>query len=230
MMSELLDLWHGDTFDRMEPDRCGRLRPRRYFRHPDGREVPAMEGGGAQSWTELIDVLTADGTAISNSTTEAIVCPDFNIPGFYMAPGRVLRISAFGVFSNVTPTPGTLTMRVRWGTPPASGVQLLATAAVALDSAGAHTNALWQLQAILGCRTTGATGTFMSSGNFVYFTTAATVPSLMGSTGTPGASGNAVSAAADMTTAKVLSVTAQFSSATSPTNLTCQQRLIEVLN
>jgi hypothetical protein len=190
-----------------------------------------LKGGGAQTWVELLDSITADGTQISNTVTETIVCPDFNIPAFYEYPGRTLRLWAFGVNSNVVTTPGTLTARVRWGG--VTGTVLLASAAQGLDTT-AHTNALWALQAHIVCRTAGSAGTFMSGGWFECFnllssTAANLLPALLGSAGAPGASGN-VAVTVDTTVAKLLSITAAFSVATSPTNLTCQQRVIEALN
>lgn len=190
-----------------------------------------LKGGGVQGWEETLEATIADGTQISNSTTETIVCPDFNIPAYYMAPGRTFRLWAFGVNSNVVTTPGTLTMRVRWGG--VAGTLLLASAAQGLDTT-ARTNALWYLQAYITCRTAGATGTFMSGGifgqiNLLSSTAANLLPAILGSAGTPLASGNAA-VTVDTTSAKLLSITGQFSVATSPTNLTCQQRIIEVLN
>jgi hypothetical protein len=186
---------------------------------------------GAQNWEETLDLLTADGTQISNSTSETIICPDFNIPAYYMSPGRTLKISAWGVCSNVVTTPGTLTMRVRWGG--VAGTVLLASGAQGMDTT-ARTNALWALEAWITCRTAGATGTFNSGGvwyqyNLLASTAANLLPALLGSAGAPAASGNA-NVTVDTTTAKLLSVTAQFSVATSPTNLTCQQRVIRVIN
>lgn len=194
---------------------------------PDWR----LKGGGVQGWEETLESTTSDGTQISNSTSETIVVPDFNIPAYYMAPGRTFRLWAFGVNSNVVTTPGTLTMRVRWGG--VAGTVLLASAAQGLDTT-ARTNALWCLMAYVTCRTAGATGTFMSGGffqqiNLLSSTAANLLPALLGSAGAPLASGNAA-VTVDTTTAKLLSITAQFSVATSPTNLTCQQRIIEVLN
>ena len=190
-----------------------------------------LKGGGAQTWVELLDSIIADGTQISNTVTETIVCPDFNIPAYYMYPGRTLKIWAYGVMSNVVTTPGTFTARVRWGG--VSGTALLQSAAQGLDTT-AHTNALWQLTALIVCRTAGASGTFMSGGflqcfNLLSSTAANLLPALLGSAGTPGSSGNAA-VTVDTTAAKLLSVTGQFSVATSPTNLTCQQRVIEALN
>lgn len=194
-------------------------------------EVPyvpyRLKGEGSQAFLEPLDIIDADGTQVSNTTTETIICPDFSIPGFYMTKYKTLYIWAFGVNSNVVTTPGTLTMRVRWGG--VAGTVLLATAAQGLDTT-ARTNALWNMEAKIVCRTAGATGTFMSGGiwaqiNVLSSTAANLLPALMGSAGTPLASGNAA-VTVDTTTAKLLSVTAQFSVATSPTNLTCQQRII----
>lgn len=226
----MLDAWAGDTIVKEERDRFGRPFERIYFKDHKGNLTPAIAGAGNQAWVEPLDGIVADGVQISNTVTETIVCPDFNIPAYYMAPGRSLRLWVFGVISNVVTTPGTLIIRVRWGG--VAGTVLLASAAQGLDTT-ARTNALWAAQAVILCRTAGATGTFMSGGimqniNLLSSTAANLLPALLGSAGTPLASGNAA-VTVDTTTAKLLSVTAQFSVATSPTNLTCQQRSIEVL-
>lgn len=191
----------------------------------------ALKGKGSMAWLEPLSLTVVDGTQVSNSTAETIIAPDFSISAFFMFPYRTLYVWAFGVNSNVVTTPGTLTARVRWGG--VGGTQLLATAAQGMDTT-AHTNALFQMQGFITCRTEGATGTFMSGGSFNQFnllasTAANLLPSLMGSAGAPGASGNAA-VTVDTSTAKLLSLTAQFSVATNPTNLTCQQRIIIVTN
>lgn len=219
----------------MNPNQLNRPLVRRGFFQrveddPLGMRTPTQQQQGANNWVETLDSLTSDGAQISNSTAEAIVCPDFSIPAYYMVPGRTLEIWASGVMSNVVTTPGTLIVRVRWGG--VAGTVLLASAAQGLDTT-ARTNSLWALQAFIICRSAGATGTFMSGGMFwgnVLSSSAANLlPALLGSAGAPLASGN-VAVTVDTTTAKLLSVTAQFSVATSPTNLTCQNRIIKVIN
>lgn len=222
------DVWAGDTVV---------IGGRTYFKTPKGRLVPA-QGGGAQSWEELVESITVDGTQISNTTTETIICPDFNIPAYWWSPGRTIRIAAAGVVSNVVTTPGTLTMRVRLGG--VSGTTLLRTADLSFDDV-AYTNALWSMDATIVCRTIGSTGTFMSSGTFRLATQRASaelannttlfsaLAALMGSAGTPSASGNAAVTVSTVV-ANLLSITAAFSLSTSPTNLTCQQRLVEIMN
>jgi hypothetical protein len=180
---------------------------------------------GAQTWVELLDAIIADGTQISNSTTETIVCPDFSIPARHSAPGRMYQIEAFGVLSNVVTTPGTVTFRVRWGG--VSGTVLVASAALALDTT-AHTNFGWYLKVSIVCRSAGATGTFMTGGHVQLGDTLVSTAANLLPTVLP-ASGNAA-VTVDTTTAKDLSLTAQFSVATSPTNLTAQHRAILLFN
>lgn len=228
--------WHSLT-DRFPWSRYTRIMRRRYpgYRLLDswvnpGDESWRLRGGGSFPYVEPLDSIIADGTQISNSTAETIVCPDFSIQPYYMAPGRTLRIWAFGVISNVVTTPGTLILQVRWGG--VGGVVLLKSAAQGLDTT-ARTNALWCLSAHVVCRAAGASGSFMSGGfihqiNVLSTTAANLLPAMLGSAGAPLASGN-IAVTGDTTVAKLLSVTATFSVATSPTNLTCQQRVLEVL-
>jgi len=184
---------------------------------------------GVQGWEELLDGLVTNGTQISNTVTETIVCPDFNVPAYYMAPGRVLRITAYGLVSNVVTTPGTLAFWVRWGG--VSGAILCASNAIAMDTT-ARTSYPWMLQALVTCRTAGTGGTMNSFGwvmtpDTLSSTAANLLSNMMTSAVSPGANADVTT---DTTIAKLLSVTAKFSVSTSPTNLTCQQRIIEVLN
>lgn len=186
---------------------------------------------GQNNWVETLDSITSDGTQISNTTSETIICPDFSIPAYYMSAGKTIEIYASGVSSNVVTTPGTLTMRCRWGG--VAGTLLAATGAQGLDTT-ARTNAAWAMYLQIVCRSSGATGTFLTSGwfgayNILSSTATNLLPALMGSAGAPSASANAA-VTVDTTTAKLLSLTAQFSVSTSPTNLTCQQRILKVIN
>lgn len=185
-----------------------------------------LRGEGSQAFLEPLDVTIADGTQISNTTTETIICPDFNVPGFYLAPYKTLYWWAFGVLSNVVTTPGTFILRVRWGG--VAGTVLLQSGAQNLDTT-ARTNSIWCAEGWHVCRSTGSSGSFMSGGimhnNVLSSTAANLLPALLGSAGAPLASGN-VAVTVDTTIAKLFSITGQFSVATSPTNLTCQQRIL----
>jgi len=185
---------------------------------------PRRRPRGAQTWQEMLNAILADGVQISNTTTETIVCPDFSIPAYYMAPGRVLRITAGGKCSNTT-TATTLTYRLRWTAAPAA--LLLASDALLLDSV-ARTDFSWYLSIVVVCRTEGSTGSFMTMGQLQQnngIQSAANLQQAVMPKNSP-----AAVTSVNTTVASLLSLSAQFSSAASPTNLTCVQRIIEALN
>src|SRR6266404_3633867 len=118
--------------------------------------VPARRvGRGSQGWEELLDSTIADGTAVT-AAAATIVCPDFNVPAFYMLPGRTLRIYAAGTISTVITTPGTGVWGVSWGT--AGAVVLAKTAAHNFLTTSVTTLAGWNITVYVTCRTAGATG------------------------------------------------------------------------
>lgn len=153
---------------------------------------------GLQTWQEALFVNTVSGTAITGISTEALIFPDIVVPAGYLTLGKRLRMSADGQISFAA-TPGTLTVRVRWGG--IAGVVLATSAAVT----GANvTNLTWRFYFDIICRSVGATGTAMATGSFE----SAAIPS-------PSifylpASAPAV-ATIDTTIAKNLSFTGQFS-------------------
>jgi hypothetical protein len=180
---------------------------------------------GAISYSECLDAIVTDGTQISNTTTETIMCPDFNIPSFYMQPNRVIRITTYYECSNVVTTPGTLTFRIRWGG--VAGTVLCASGAIALN-ATARTNFngynIWTIV----CRTAGSAGSMSTHGLCLPNNTVANVSAQLLYIAPQ--SGTSVVGSVDTTVDKLLSCTAQFSVTTSPTNLTCQDRIIELVN
>lgn len=63
---------------------------------------------------QLLNVQTADGTALT-AAAEGLLLPVFRMPARFMKPGRTLHVILFGKASNAVTTPGTLTLRARWG-------------------------------------------------------------------------------------------------------------------
>jgi hypothetical protein len=103
---------------------------------------------------------TADGTAIANSTAEALVFPDQTVPANYMQDGRGLKLRATGKYST-TSTP-TLRLRLRWGG--LAGTLLADTTAITCPSA--VTNALWVLDMDIITRVNGSSGSLYVNGLF----------------------------------------------------------------
>lgn len=174
----------------------------------------------------------ADGVQILNSTTETILFPDYqfaaNDPAIEV--GSVLNIICYFDASFVITTPGTLTMRVRWGG--VGGVVLAATGAYAPDPTAALANRSGKLECGIWVRGIGTAGSMFAMGTWTlndYDDASATTLQgnlAMGAFGSAGANTPAA-VAVDTTIAKALSVTAQFSVATATTQITGHNRIIE---
>ena len=64
-----------------------------------------------------LTVITADSTQIANTTTEtAFSNGHFNVPANSLIVGRTFRITAGGIVSTKATAPGTITLKLRWGT------------------------------------------------------------------------------------------------------------------
>lgn len=183
-----------------------------------------------QIWEGLIVTDgSQNGATISNTVTETILFPDITIPALYINDGKIMRYTAWGKFSNIVTSPGTLTFRLRWGG--VSGTILAQSSAISLN-ATAQTDIMFQIWCDLVCRTNGSTGTILSMGMVelaAQLAASNNQPNFMGSAG--GASGNTPAAVTvDTTTNQALSLTAQFSVANTGNSITGMVRTLEDLN
>lgn len=189
-----------------------------------------------QYWSENLLAATASGTAINTSTTETILFPNVTIPANYMADGRCLRIRAFGAYGT-TATPA-LTFALRWGG--VAGTVLAKTGAMVTTSGvggGASMTAPWSFEAVIQVRANGSSGSLMTNGEVILYTstlgTAGTVtnygmpqPLASGSTGgtTP------VAVTCDLTADTALSITALWGTSNAANNIQGLNYTIEALN
>lgn len=107
----------------------------------------------SNSWNQSLITQQVDGTALASSTTAtSILAPaaKFVLPSNLLAVGTKLIIRADGRISTVVTTPGNLTLDVRFGS-----VVVWNGAASALTVV-AQTNAAWNLEVELVCRSIGA--------------------------------------------------------------------------
>lgn len=172
-----------------------------------------------QAWVETLTWATASGTAVANTGTETILFPNVTIPANYLADGRGLRLRAYGAYGT-TATPA-LTFTLRWGG--VAGTVLAKSGAMVTTSAvggGASMTAPWSFEADIQVRANGSSGSLMTNGEVILYTstlgTAGTVtnygmpqPLASGSTGgtTP------VAVTADLTADTALSLTALWGAA-----------------
>lgn len=182
-----------------------------------------------QFWAEGIAWATADGTAIANTTTEAIIFPNILIPANYLADGRVLKITAYGRHGT-TGTP-TLVFALRWGG--VSGTVLAQSGALTCGSA--VTAAPWKIELLIQVRANGATGSLFVMGEAMCWDDA--VGSTGSATNAPGiaamcSAGAATPAAVtvDLTADTALALTADWSAASASNTLTGHMYLLESVN
>ena len=114
-----------------------------------------------QTWRETLYATTSDGTAIT-AAAETIMVPDFTLPANYLYPGRVLKYSLFGRQSTAITTPGTITLRLRYGG--VAGTVLAASGAFAPDPTAAATDLTVAVEWYVVCRLQGSSGTAMAFG------------------------------------------------------------------
>jgi len=184
--------------------------------------LPPTIKNSRQYWCEMIAWATADGTAVANTTTEAIVFPNVTIPANYMQDGRALFAKLRGRWSNVVTAVPTLTWACRWG-----GVTgtVIATSGAIVTPATATTNAQWAVELEIQTRSNGSAGTVFAMGSVTMHEDAAPtfgtvtnygVVSPMGSAGVAAPAAVAV----DLTADAALSFTADWSAANASNTLT----------
>ena len=178
----------------------------------------------------VVDV--ASGAQILNTTSETIICPDYtfsaNDPRIYQ--GAAFNIRAWFDVSNVVTTPGTLTLRIRWGG--VAGTVLATTGAISLSTT-ARSNYSGSIDADLVVRSIGSAGSMFCMGRAFLNdvpVAADSLPQGIYTMGSAGANVPAVVGSLDTTTAKALAVTAQFSVATATTQLTNHVRILKAIS
>ncbi len=191
-------------------------------------QAPPDVKNSRQFWQELIAWATADGTAIANTTTEAIIFPNVVIPANYMQDGRALRMLLRGRWST-TATP-TLTFAQRWGG--VGGTVIAQSGAIVTSTV---TNAIWEMILEIQTRLNGATGTLFSMGSVTLYEDA--VPTMgtvtnYGCKSPMGSAGVTAPAAVtcDLTADTSLSHTADWSAASASNTLTGHNFMLESLN
>lgn len=114
-----------------------------------------MSGGPANSFYETLVTAQADGATLTNTVTATSLLPTpakFVLPSnFFWVPGKKLRITAAGRISTVVTSPGNFTFDVRFGS------TIVFNGGASALNIVAQTNATWDLEINLTCRTIGQT-------------------------------------------------------------------------
>lgn len=191
----------------------------------------------AQTWQETVARITADGSAITNSSTQtslfgaagatAASAAKYTFPPNFFFPGRMFKIVAGGRMSSLVTTPGTLTLSALLGSTTIGG-----SGAMALNAVG-KTAVTWLMEWWFTCRAegSGTLTTFIHIGKFV--------SEGIGSTSTPAGVANtvmmpattpAIGTGVDGTVSQALDLQGAFSIANASNTLVLNQFMVEVLN
>lgn len=182
-------------------------------------------------YTSPVRLDRLDGAQIAATTTETIMVPDvqFAADDARIYPGAMFNGVIWFDISNVVTTPGTVRFRVRWGG--VGGVVLADSGAISMDTT-ARANYSGRLEFDLMWRSDGANAEAFCQGKVELGNVpvgAAARPQGRYFMGVAGENVPAVQTGLDTTTAKLLSVTAQFSVATAGTQLTSHLRKLLAL-
>ena len=185
--------------------------------------------GSMQSWRETLYTTIADGTQILNTATETIMIPDYTLPAGYLYPGRTLKYTLFGDESTIITTPGTLTIRLRYGG--VAGTVLAASGAFAPDPTAASTNQSICTEFYVVCRAVGTAAASYTMGKIVRGdiddASAATIVGNLNMMMVPATAPASVNI--NTTTANALSPTWNSSSSTATTQYTNHLAILEAL-
>lgn len=186
--------------------------------------------GSNQGWEECIYRISADGAQVLNTVTETIMVPDVTLNANYLTVGKTLKYTIYFDWSTVITTPGTMTLRLRWGG--VAGVVLAASGAFAPDPTAGSTTVSGMVEFLVTGRAEGASGSAFCMGNMLLSDfDDATVTTIIGNLNMvliPPSAPAAVTI--DTTIAKALSPTVQFSVATATTQFRAHLATLEALN
>ena len=167
---------------------------------------------------------TANGTCGNTASETTIVGAGvgmMTLPANYLVAGKTLRLTIYGAYSTKAATPGTLVIKVKLGT-----TIILALPATTVTVA--LTKVPFVIDAIITCRTVGATGTVIGQGDlFLATATVQTGISYM----LPNQGSDALTAVVKDTTASILvDVTATWSLADAANTISSTNVVFETLN
>ena len=167
------------------------------------------------------DLSVPTGNSISNTAAETAFTWQIPFPANTASgdtQGRAYRLKLFGYHSSDATTPGTLTLKLKWGS-----TALCATRAITVPASLA--NAGWTLDALVRVCTTGTSGKVSAQGFFILDNAGAAVVSGLVNTGT----GTAGQITINTQTAQNLTITETMSSALAANTIVLADAIIEEL-
>jgi hypothetical protein len=117
-----------------------------------------------QSWRECLVATIANDTAVTTPASETVLSPGFTFPAGYFYPGRVVKLTMWGMSSTVITTPGTLIFKLRAGVGGTTGTLLVTSGTYAPDPSAASTQLTTYLEFYTVCRAAGTAAATLTAG------------------------------------------------------------------
>lgn len=178
----------------------------------------------SNSWNQTLITAQVDGTALASSTTPTSILPaaaKFTMPANILQIGTALKVKASGRVSTAASTPGTITFDVRFGSVVAFNGGASATVATSAS------NVTWELEAILTCRSIGAStsATVLGTGKLITAALSASTPIMLLPASSP-----AAGTGFDSTTSFVVDLFTTWSASSASNTLTLHNYELTLLN
>lgn len=123
-----------------------------------------------QAWEQILtperSVITT-GPASTGVSTEQDIATPWPVPADFFEVGTALRWTLYLTVSTAVTTPGTITMKMRYGASSTTGVVLATSGAFAPETATVATTLSHKLVYYIVCRSTGTGGTVMCMGDWL---------------------------------------------------------------
>lgn len=122
-----------------------------------------------QDWEQILTperLVITTGPASTAVSTEQDLATAWPVPADFFQVGTCLRWTILFTISTAITTPGTITMKMRYGASSTTGVALATSAAYAPDPTAAATTVTDCITYWIVCRSTGTAGTVMCIGQW----------------------------------------------------------------
>jgi hypothetical protein len=193
----------------------------RVWCYSDGTDIKRGSSGSLAFGGDVIAMATtsASGT-VANTTTEGTlfgtIVGNAQIPAGILQPGRSVRVKVRGLLSTAA-VPGTLDVKFKLGS-----TQIVATGAQ--TPTASLTTRYFEVDVLLTCRTTGATGTVIAQGLMTHMPAAQSAAAVLWELQ------NTATVTIDTTAAQTIDVTADWGTADAANSIVGTNVSIELLN
>jgi hypothetical protein len=125
--------------------------------------VSAAPRASMQSWRECLLATIAADTPVTTPASETALSPGFVFPANYFYPGRVIKMTMWGMQSTTT-TPGTYIVKLRAGVGGITGTTLATSGTYAPDPTGASTSVTTYIEFYTTIRASGTAAATLTCG------------------------------------------------------------------